>query len=82
MDNIQILLYVVLPASSLLLLPFIRWIIMRFNEIDRLLQTKTTTQDVRQMIDDKYTPIKEDLRDIKDKIDKIFDRLLDQPKRD
>lgn len=76
MNFFQVTAYIILPLASLLIIPFIRHIFMKLTELDIKVQQRMTQQEVRQLIDDKFDPIKESLQEVKLKLDKIFDRLL------
>lgn len=69
-------LYIAITIITAAILPGIRWILMKFNNIELELQKKLEEQDVRQLLDDKVDHVTEDLKELKEKIDKIFEHLL------
>lgn len=65
-------------ALTVIIVPSISWVIMKFNHIDVQLQNKMEEPQVRRLIEDKFDPVQEDLHELKEKIDKIFDHLLNK----
>ena len=76
MSLTDVLTYLILPGCTIIFIPCIRWLIMKFNHIDEELQSKMSQQEIRQLIEDKTFAQKEKLEDLKNSIDKIFDYLL------
>jgi hypothetical protein len=76
MDNIYVILFI---ASTLVggLSYFVRSMIMqRLDELEKQIITRVTEQEVRQTLDDKITPIKESMIDVKVAVDKVYDLLI------
>lgn len=59
---------------------FWRNLVARVDALEQKLNDKADTDDVRTLIDDKVTPMKEDLKDIKVSIDKLLNHILDLKK--
>jgi hypothetical protein len=68
-----------LTLASLLAPPFIyQWkeLMQRIKSLEEAVKTRTTEEEVRQLIDDKMESSKEDLHEIKARLDKIIDNLI------
>jgi Tfp pilus assembly protein PilO len=73
---LSVIITIIITLFSAIIVPGVGWIFMKINQFDIKLQKKMEEPEVRQLIDDKYDHTQADLREIKEKIDKIFDRLL------
>lgn len=76
----NILLYVILPGICGLVSFFIKSILNRITRIESILNTKVDEQEVRQLLADKVEPLREDVQELKVKLDKIIDILINTGK--
>lgn len=67
-----------IPLCSFILIPIIRVVYMKFVSIETELDQKISRDDAKQLVMDKLDPVKENLMELKEKIDKIFDKLLER----
>lgn len=51
-------------------------VLSRITKLERELPQKVTEDDVRQIVSDKIDPIREDIHELKIKIDRIFELLI------
>lgn len=76
-----ILIYIILPSLIGMASYIIRGLINRISMLeDKMLHTMTEIQ-TRQLLSDKYDPLAEDIRDIKDMQRKQFDMLYELNQR-
>lgn len=75
----EIIMYIIMPIVSVLLIPVGRYIFIKLSDIDTKLNQKISQTEVRQLIDDKFQPLKEDLKDLKNQMDRIFDKWINRP---
>ncbi len=71
-----ILIYGVLPIIIGIGSWVMRSMIQRLEEVERKVSIKTDENYVRQLLTDKIDPIREDIHELKAKLDKIVDILL------
>lgn len=50
--------------------------VSRTDQLEQMLDQKMTRQEVRELLEDKLEPIKENLNDAKDKLDQVYMLLL------
>jgi hypothetical protein len=69
-----------ITGLSLVLSPLVyiwRTTVHRIEKLESQHSTKIDETKVRQLLDDKIDPVKEDLIQIRDRLDSIIDKLLD-----
>lgn len=76
MDFLKSLLYVGLPVLIGGVSYFMRSILSRLDTLEKEVPSKLDETEVRQLLIDKIDPIREDIKDLQMKIDKIVDILL------
>lgn len=52
--------------------------VSRIENLEKNMQDKTSEQDVRQLLNDKLEPVKEDLQEIKTRLEHILDNLINK----
>lgn len=55
---------------------FMRTLMQRLAEVERELPLKVTEEQTRQIVSDKIDPLREDIGELKAKLDRIVDLLL------
>ncbi len=76
-DTVKLLLsYAIIPIILGIGTFIMKSIHMRLDEIEKVLPSKLNRGDVRQIVSDKIDPIHEDLKDLKDQVDKVIDLLI------
>lgn len=70
--------YIIIPVISIMVIPFFRNIFMRIRELETQIQHKVTDTEVRQLLEDKIDPVKQDLQEIKAQLNQIINRLIDK----
>lgn len=82
---INFLYYLIFPVVFGLLIPFVKnyqaKVETRFHMLEQDVRTKVSEAQVRQLLDDKINPIRDDIGECKDKLDQIMLYLLEN-KRD
>jgi hypothetical protein len=71
-----VIVYIIVPLVTALITYILRSFGQRLDAIEEKLNHRITETEVRQIIADKVDPLKESLKEIKDKIDKLFDLIL------
>lgn len=72
--------YVVVPILVGLVGVYFRNLEARISKIEEQTQIFVTKAELRQALQDKIEPIREDISEIRDKLDKLYDFLLKQQK--
>lgn len=75
-ETIKSLLYVLIPAVLGGIGYFMQSILKRIDVLEREVPFKLNETEVRQLLIDKIDPIREDIKDLQTKLDKIVDILL------
>lgn len=75
---VQIALYVLVPLVTGLVAYIMKTTIGRLDDVEKKASDAVSEAFVRRILDDKIAPIQEDLRDIKDKLDKLFDLYINK----
>lgn len=57
---------------------FVRVQMQRLDTLEQQIITKMTEEETRQILSDKVDPIKEDMAEIKLKVDKVIDLLINK----
>lgn len=78
MEITQVLMYIVLPIMSALVANFLRGIMLRLDKLESRTEHQVSDAEVRQLLDDKLSPLSEDLKYIRDKIEKFTDILINK----
>jgi hypothetical protein len=73
MSTLELLMTGTLPVIFSVLFYWLTNVNSKINDLDIRLRDAVSHKDVRLLIDDKITPIREDIHEIKLKLDKIFD---------
>lgn len=68
--------YILVPICLSAAGYFVRAILKRLDVVEAKLEKTITESEVRQLLADKIEPLREDVLEIKRKIDRIFDLLL------
>lgn len=55
---------------------FVRTQMIRLDELEKNMTTKMTDNEVRQILEDKIEPLKESMAEVKLKVDKVIDLLI------
>lgn len=81
----EILGYIILPAFTLVLLPVARIYFLntekRIKELEDRMSHTLNEDEVKLIIRDKYDQLVEDTREIKAKLDKLYDLYIEQLKK-
>ena len=77
-DLETIVIYAFLPSVITMGSFIVRSFVKRLDELEDKMQRSTTEPQVRQLINDRYDPLAQDIREIKEKLDKLFDMQLQQ----
>ncbi len=75
---LQNIIYVAGPVFTILILPIIRGLYVRLDTLEKQIQNKVSSSDVRQLLSDKLDPVHEDLSEIKQQLNQIINRLIDK----
>ena len=75
---LSILAYILLPILSSIGAYVVRDIINRISVLETKIENKVTDTYVRQIMNDNIQPIREDMDEIKQKLDKLFDLIYSQ----
>lgn len=67
------LIYFGIPIAMSLLTYIIRGLLHRLNTLEERMQHTTTEPQVRQLLSDKYDPLAQDIHEIKEMQQKLFD---------
>lgn len=81
LDIASILGYIILPLVTASGSHIINGLFRRIAVLEDKMQHTTSEPQVRQLIQDKYDPLAQDIRDIKEKLDKLFDLYLQDNKK-
>lgn len=76
MDLSQVFLYVILPLVSGLGSFLLKTMHDRIDMLEKRMQDRMTEQEVRQLLGDKIDPVQENIKEMKEKMDKIYDLLM------
>ena len=71
-----LLIYGVLPVILGTGAYAMRSVFQRLTSLEQTVQKKVEEDQVRQLLVDKIEPLREDVQDLKDKIDRIYDFLM------
>lgn len=71
-----LLLYGVLPLIGGIGALFVKTVLSRIEALEKEMPHKYNDGEVRQLLDDKISPIREDIADLKLKIDRIIEFLI------
>ena len=74
--SLTLLIYIAVPIIAGVVGMFIKSIQSDILVLQEKIQHMTTEPEVRQLLDDKITPIRDDIHEIKEKLDKIFDLYI------
>ena len=74
----NVILYAILPVLITLVSYIVRGIMQRLERLESGLTDKISEQEVRQILTDKLEPVTDDLKEIKDKVDKVIDHLINK----
>lgn len=78
-DNVRILLlYGIIPSIIGGSTYFMKSLLVRISNLESTMPTKLDEKEVRQLLSDKLDPVREDLRKLEGKLDKITDILLNR----
>jgi len=78
--SIDIINIVVYSSASLILTMgtfIIRNVLLRIDSLEERMREAVTEQQVRQVLQDRYEPVLEDIKEIKEKLNKLFDLYVD-----
>lgn len=75
-DNMILLVYIAMPLAVGLGGWFMRSTMQRISDLEKSVALKVEEDKVRQLLVDKIEPLREDVQDLKVKLDKIIDLLL------
>lgn len=78
MDVFQIVSCIIIPIICAAVFPAIKGIYVRISTLETQLLTKVNDKQVRQLLEDKIDPIHQDLKEIKDQLSNIINRLIDR----
>ena len=78
MSTIEILLVGILPIIISVLFYIISALYSKLNDLDARLRGAMSQHDARLLIEDKISPIREDIRDMTAKLDRILDIYFPQ----
>lgn len=82
MENyVQILNYIIIPALSLIVVPVVRGLFVRINNLEQQMTTKITEDKALQLLSYHIVPLKEDLSEIKIQLNQIMDTLIKAPRK-
>jgi hypothetical protein len=77
MDNyFQIINYIIIPILSLIVIPVIRGLFVRINNLEQQMNTKITEDKALQLLSYHIVPLKEDLSEIKAQLTQIMTKLI------
>lgn len=74
--SIELILTITIPALAGFFIFIIKHLYSRVADLDRRVRDSIGEQEVRRLIDDKINPIRDDIHDIKLKLDKLVDMYL------
>ncbi len=77
MDVLQIVTYIIVPSITILVIPAVRSMYVRLSNLETQIQTKISNLEARQLLSDKLDPVHTDLAEIKQQLNQIINRLLD-----
>jgi hypothetical protein len=73
MDILIAVLSIVLPIIIGMVTYFVRGIMSRIEKLETAVDSAMTEHQMRQILSDKIDPVKEDVTDIKNSVQKLFD---------
>ena len=76
----QILMYLAVPLVTALLTHIVRGLMQRIEYLEEKSRTQVNESEVRQILEDKLNPITEDIKFIRDKLEKVTDFLITRNK--
>lgn len=74
---IQTVAGVIVSGVSMFIIPAARGMYVRVNNLEREMLTKITDAQARQLLQDKIDPVHVDLKEIKEQLNQIINRLID-----
>lgn len=78
-DDIRlVVVYGVLPLVGGIGTFFVKSVLTRLNMLERELPAKPSEQEVRQLMLDKLEPLRDDVKDLNNKIERIIEILIDK----
>lgn len=78
-DTLKLMLsYVVIPIIITIVGFIMRTIHSRIDHLEKLVPTKLDQAEVRQIVADKIDPLREDIHEIKAKLDRVMDILIER----
>ncbi len=81
MDDITKIIFGTVISSIMLIIGgFVKTIYGRVDHLEKQLPMKLDQQEVRQIVADKIDPMREDIHEIKAKLDRVMDILIDKKK--
>jgi septation ring formation regulator EzrA len=78
MDLVQVFLYIILPLLSGLGSFLLKNMYDRIDMLEKRLRDTMTEQEVRQLLGDKIDPVQDNIKEIKEKIDKLYDFMMNK----
>jgi uncharacterized protein YoxC len=72
MDYVNIVTMIALAALTGMGSYIMKTVTSRIDTLEQKMDNTVTEQEVRQLLDDKINPMKDDIKDIKYSIDKLF----------
>lgn len=76
-DNLRLILtYVLIPGLVGIGTYFMKNLLARIDEIEKTLTVKVDESKVRQVLEDKISPLREDIQEVKLQVQKIYDLLM------
>ncbi len=73
--------YIILPLIASFGSYLFKGLFDRLKSLEVKMQDTVSEPKTRQLINDRYDPLAQDIRDIKEKLDKLFDLYIHNPKR-
>jgi hypothetical protein len=75
-QEIYYLIGILAGIFTVVVVPLIRSINMRFLKIEEEVIKKMSKEETKELVHDRFQQTQDDLRELKEKIDRIFDKLL------
>lgn len=73
-----VLFYCVIPSAIGLGTWAMRSVMQRITDLEKSLPNKIEEEQVRTLLVDKLEPMREDIKELKDKVDKLIEMLLNK----
>lgn len=78
MDDVvrTVLMYTLIPGCLGLGTYFMKTLLSRLDSLEREMTVRVDEPKVRQILDDKINPLREDIQEIRQQVQKIYDLLV------